>query len=182
MLQQRPSYFCMPAHHKELDTALPCGLAVHGDYTVSIWIPHNVRVIGSPGAWQVEPVKVPNRYVLVWNMRTDTTFVFPIPNENTVACISPDCRYVAYRRGPEKRAREASGSSASLVILDALDGGRELWRTPALLEDQFLNPSKISSLSFSLDGGLFLVGDTHGSIGVYDVIPTERGQVDIIGR
>lgn len=172
-IQQRPSYFCMPEHHEELDTALPCGLAVHDDVAVSIWIPNNVRVIGHPGARQVEAVEVPSRFVLVWNMNENTTSIFPIPNENTVACISPDCRYVAYR---ESTGKGAWGGRPSLVILDALDGGRELWRTPASHEeafDQFLNPLKISCLSFSSDGGQLIVGDMRGSIGVYDVMPNQ---------
>lgn len=185
--RQRPSYFCMPAHHKELDTALPCGLAAHGDFAVSIWIPHHVRVTDSPGAWQVEHVyKVPSRFVLVWNMSDNTTSVFPIPNENTVACISPDCHYVAYRQATGKGgAAPGGGGGPSLVILDALRGGRELWRTPMFHEDAcdwFLNPARISCLSFSSDGGQLVVGDVQGSVGVYDVMPSEcGGHVDILG-
>lgn len=173
---QRPSYFCMPTQHKGLETALPCGLAVHGDWTVSIWIPHNVRVIGSSGVWQVEPVKVPSRFVLVWNMAEDTTSVFSIPNENTVACISPDCRYVAYRQGLGKGGRDGRDGRPSLVILDALDGGRELGRTPASLnqrhaiaDDGSIDPSRVSSLCFSSDGGLLIVGNRDGSMEVYKV-------------
>lgn len=183
----RPSYFCMPAQHEELATALPCGLAAHGDHAVSIWIPHGVRVMGAPGAWQVEPAPVASRFVLVWDMVAGTTGVFPIPNEDTVACVSPDCRYVAYRRGP------GGGRAAALAILDALDGGRELWSTLTLhpgrvveADDQFVEPMRISSLSFSPDGSLLMVGDTSGSVGMYHVIPVERERerrrVDVIAR
>lgn len=189
----RPSYFTMPAHHRELETALPCGLAAHGDLVVSLWIPHNVRVIGRPSAWRVEPVAVPDRYVLVWNLVTDTTSTFAIPHENTVACISPDCRFVAYRQGPvtmtttttttttTAEANRGKGEGASLVILDARDGGRELWRAPrnpigsTEPGDPLMDISKISSISFSLDGNLFIVGNVNGSVGVYDVNIISQG-------
>lgn len=171
----RPSRVCMP-RHAELDTALPCGMATHGNVVVSIWIPNNVRVIGRPGAWQVEPVNVHERWVLVWDLATDSTSVFPIPDENTIACISPDCRYVAYRQGPGADTG-VGGPRNCLVILDALKGGRELWRTPtfgggmgmARASEQLLDLSRVISISFSSDGKMFFVGDVDGSVGVYEI-------------
>ncbi|ROV89416.1 hypothetical protein VSDG_08684 [Cytospora chrysosperma] len=80
----KPCLFCMP-EHKELETALPCGLATCGSIVVSIWIPSNVRVIGRPGAWQVEPVAVLHRQVLVWDLASNDTKAFAIPDENTIA-------------------------------------------------------------------------------------------------
>lgn len=174
----RPWRFSMPTQYRELETALPCGLATHGNLVVSIWIPHNVRVIGRPRAWQVEPVDVAKRYVLVWDFEADTTNLFPIPNENTIACLSPDCRYVAYRRGPG--ADTEQGRDVGLVILDALKGGRELWRTPTLAGeiglardcDQLMDLSRVTSISFSSDGSQFIIGDASGSVGIYEVKTT----------
>lgn len=171
----RPWRVSMPAQHSELETALPCGLTTHGNFVVSIWIPHNVRVFGKPRAWQVEPVDVPNRYVLVWDFENDTTTLFPIPNENTITCVSPDCRFVAYRRGPG--AETEMGRDVGLVILDALNAGRELWRTPTVGGStsferdcqQLMDISRITCISFSADSSQFIVGDKSGSVGVYNV-------------
>lgn len=171
----RPWRFTAPTRHRELETALPCGVATHGGTVVSIWIPHNVRVIGRPRAWQVEPVDVPERYVLVWDFEADTTGLFAIPNENTIACVSPDCRFVAYRRGPG--ADTEQGRDVGLVILDALNGGRELWRTPTLGGEiglsrdceQLMDLSRVTSISFSSDSSQFIIGDASGSVGIYEV-------------
>lgn len=171
----RPWRSLMPAQYGQLETALPCGLATHGNIVISIWIPHNVRVIGQPRAWQVEPVEVHERYVLVWNFDTDHTMLFSIPNENTIACISPDCRYVAYRQGPG--ADTGKGRNVGLVVLSALEGGRELWRTPTLAGEtrlsrdceQLMDLSKVTCIYFSADGTQLIVGDTSGSVGVYKV-------------
>ncbi|KUI59132.1 hypothetical protein VP1G_06429 [Cytospora mali] len=182
----RPCRSCMPKH-KELETALPCGLATHGSVAVSIWIPNNVRVIGRPGAWQVEPVTVIHRYVLVWNLATNNTKTFAIPDENTIACISADCRYVAYRQGPGADTGKG-GTRNCLVILDALNGGRELWRTPAFgggtrLEggsEQLLDLSRVTTISFSADGKLFLIGDVDGSVGVYEIRDGDEDGIDVV--
>ncbi|KUI66563.1 hypothetical protein VM1G_02363 [Cytospora mali] len=182
----RPCRSCMPKH-KELETALPCGLATHGSVAVSIWIPNNVRVIGRPGCWQVEPVAVAHRYVLVWNLATNNTRAFAIPDENTIACISANCRYVAYRQGPGADTGKG-GTRNCLVILDALNGGRELWRTPAVgggtgLEggsEQLLDLSRVTSISFSADGKLFLVGDVDGSVGVYEIRDGDEDGIDVV--
>lgn len=171
----RPTRVCMP-RHAELETALPCGLAAHGDLVVSIWIPNNVRVIGRPGAWQVEPVAVHERWVLVWDLAGDTTSVFPIPDDNTIACISPDCRFIAYRQGPGADTG-VGGTKNCLVILDTQRGGREVWRTPTFGgtmaiaggSEQLLDLSRVTSISFSSDGKMFFVGDADGSVGVYEI-------------
>lgn len=173
----------LPAHHRELDASLPCGLAVHGHIAISIWIPHGVRVIGRPGAWQVEPVPVVHeRYVLVWQLEEGTTSVFAIPNQDTLACVSPDCRFVAYRQGPGADTPAIAGGGGRevcLVVLDALRGGKEVWRTPGRggggcqLEGrdcgQLMDLSRVSALAFSRDGRKLLVGDTGGSVGVYEI-------------
>lgn len=185
----RPSRVCMP-RQKQLETALPCGMATHGDLVVSIWIPNNVRVIGRPGAWQVEPVTVHERWVLVWDLAADTTFVFPIPDENTIACISPDCRYVAYRQGPGADTG-LGGTRNCLVILDALHGGRELWRIPTFGgggvriaggSEQLLDLSRVTSISFSSDGKMFFVGDVDGSVGVYEIRGGEGGNFSVVQK
>lgn len=180
----------LPTQHTQLATSLPCGLAVHGNVAVSIWIPHGVRVIGRPGAWQVEPVgAVHERYVLVWRLEEGTTSVFAIPNQNTLACVSPDCRFVAYRQGPGADtpaiAGGGGGREVCLVVLDAMRGGREVWRTPGRggggcrLEGrdcgQLMDLSRVSALEFSGDGKKLLIGDTGGSVGVYEIRTTAQG-------
>lgn len=193
----RPCRVSIPAQHKELETALPCGLATYGSVVVSIWIPNNVRVIGRPGSWRVEPVAVHERWVLVWDFAVGTTTTFPIPDRGhgaTLSCISPDCRFVAYREGPvisstASVASEGKGEKGgySLVILDALKGGKELWRTPsapgsteyAKVYEQLMDVSKVREISFSADGGLFFVGDVDGAVGVYEVRAGRNGSVDV---
>lgn len=185
----RPSRVCTP-RHRQLETALPCGVAAHGDLVVSVWIPNNVRVIGRPGAWQVEPVAVHERWVLVWDLAADATRVFPIPDENTIACISPDCRYVAYRQGPGADTG-LGGTRNCLVVLDALHGGRELWRIPTFAggmsiaggSEQLLDLSRVTSISFSSDGKMFFVGDADGSVGVYEIRGGgERGDFNMVQK
>ncbi|KAJ4419116.1 hypothetical protein N0V82_005129 [Gnomoniopsis sp. IMI 355080] len=181
----------LPTQHAQLATSLPCGLATHGNIAVSIWIPHGVRVIGRPGAWQVEPVAaIHERYVLVWRLEEGTTSVFAIPNQNTLACVSPDCRFVAYRQGPGADTLATAGGGGGgrevcLVVLDAMRGGREVWRTPGRggggcrLEGrdcgQLMDLSRVSALAFSGDGQKLLIGDTGGSVGVYEVRTTAHG-------
>lgn len=188
--QQQPPFrmATLPAQHAQLlATALPCGLATHRGVAVSLWIPHHVRVIGRPGAWQVEPVAVPERYVLVWRIVAGATSVFAIPNYNTLACVSPDCRWVAYRQGPGADTVRG-GREVCLVVLDALRGGREVWRTPVLggggcrLErdcGQLMDLSRVTALAFSGNGGRLLIGDTSGSVGVYEIRTDGPGGFDL---
>lgn len=136
-------------HHRALENALPLSLATYGSVAVSIWEPARFRTFGRPGAWQVEPVAVTERVVLVWDFGSgekadgskETTSMYHIPD--VLSCVSPDCRYVAYCDSGGRTAQQQSqqfsqpfepGSGAgSLVVLDAMSG-RELWRvdgTPA---------------------------------------------------
>ncbi|ROW06745.1 hypothetical protein VMCG_04024 [Cytospora schulzeri] len=68
-LLMAPYKFLMPDRHKypELEDSLPLCLATYGSVAVSIWSPARFRTIGRPGAWQVEPVVVKERVVLVWD-------------------------------------------------------------------------------------------------------------------
>lgn len=138
-------------HHHELENALPLCLATYGSVAVSIWEPARFRTIGRPGAWQVEPVAVTERVVLVWDFggagkddgrgTKKATTMYRIPD--VLSCVSPDCRFVAYcdsgsRKAQQQNQRlqqhyEAGIGDGALVVLDAMSG-QELWRidgTPA---------------------------------------------------
>lgn len=105
----------------ELENCLPLRLATYGSVAVSIWEPAKFRTIGGPGLWQVEPVKVTHRVVLVWDFSVDKVTTYKIPH--ALSCVSPDCRFVAYCD-----PGSAGGEAGALVVLDATQGGRELWR------------------------------------------------------
>lgn len=128
------------ARHPELENALPLCLATYGSVAVSIWEPARFRTIGRPGAWQVEPVagedgagggapQPPPRVVLVWDFsRADKVTTYRIPHV-PLSCVSPDCRFVAYCDPGGGAAGDGPGGAAgALVVLDATQGGRELWR------------------------------------------------------
>ncbi|KAK0615348.1 hypothetical protein B0T17DRAFT_593053 [Bombardia bombarda] len=173
-----PYKFVTPWQHSELDTALPSGLATYGSVAVSIWIPAGYRAIPVPAArggqgFNLAPVAVPYRYVLVWDFSASSTRTFRIPN--AISCISPDCRFIVYcdSRGTDVGAR------GSLVLLDAMNGKR-LWVWPdpdagamqsgpqagfELLD----NLSHITELAFSADGQFLFVGTGEGDIGIYEV-------------
>ncbi|KAK3316459.1 hypothetical protein B0H66DRAFT_499875 [Apodospora peruviana] len=167
-----------PWQHAELDTALPSGLATYGSVAVSIWIPASYRVIPVPTArggqgFNLVPVAVPFRYVLVWDFSAASTRTFRIPN--ATSCVSPDCRFIAYC--------DASGTDVgargNLVILDALTGRRLwVWPDPEATAtqsgprpgfEQLEDLSKVSELAFSADGGFLYVGTNEGEVGVYEV-------------
>lgn len=113
--------------HPELQNALPLCLATYGSVAVSIWEPARFRTIGRPGMWQVEPVAVTERVVLVWDFSgvVDKVTTYRIPD--VLACVSPDCRFVAYC-DPGGARDQIAGGDGALVVLDAIRGGRELWR------------------------------------------------------
>ncbi|KAK4230173.1 hypothetical protein QBC38DRAFT_507693 [Podospora fimiseda] len=166
-----------PWQHSELDTALPSGLATYGSVAVSIWIPAPYRAVPVPTArggngYNLAPVAVPFRYVLVWDFAASSTKTFKIPN--TMSCVSPDCRLLAYcdSRGVD------SGARGCLAVLDALTG-KQLWCWPdpdaTAAEvanagfDQLANLNKVTEMCFSADGGFLFVGDSEGKVGVFEV-------------
>ncbi|KAL2149293.1 hypothetical protein VTH82DRAFT_8641 [Thermothelomyces myriococcoides] len=173
-----------PWQHAELDTALPSGLATYGSVAVSIWIPASYRAVPIPldranatgrAGYNLVPVPVHHRYVLVWDFSASSTKTFPIPN--TTSCVSPDCRFVAYcdARGVE------SGARGCLALLDAMTG-RQLWCWPdpeaglldttrdgSKMQAVLGDLSKITEMCFSADGGFLFVGDSDGKIAVFEV-------------
>ncbi|KAF3765588.1 hypothetical protein M406DRAFT_237884, partial [Cryphonectria parasitica EP155] len=172
-----PYRYHEPRSHPELENSLPLLLATYGSFSVSIWEAAKFRTIGKPGMWQVEPVSVTQRIVLVWDFggAQDKTRVYPIPAVR--ACISPDCRFVAYCDPGGK----GSGDGA-LVVLDAIRGGRELWRLDGVggktdeaslrgggLELLAADLSKVTDLSFSGDGNKLFVGGVDGGVSVYEI-------------
>nr|UWK20181.1 WD40 repeat domain containing protein [Trichoderma crystalligenum] len=172
----KPYRVARPWQHKELDTAIPCDVATYGSAVVSIWIPASFRAVpatnGGSG-YNLSPVTVPYRYVLVWDLSANSTRTFGIPN--TTSCLSPDCRFVAYCHATGADI----GARGSIVILDVITG-KEVWSWPdpeALAIDyspqqgfeQFDDLSRISELHFSSDGKFLNVGDLDGHVGIYEV-------------
>ncbi|KAK3496358.1 hypothetical protein B0T13DRAFT_400008 [Neurospora crassa] len=155
--------FCAPAY-TQLQTALPSVLVSHGSVTVSIWIPASHVNIPLPGGkFRQTRVPTPERFVLVWDMPTNTTRLIPIPNVQ--ACVSPDCRLVAYC-DPEMQ---------KFVILDVAMA-EEVWKWPDAAKvsgfasfGQFEAIKKITVFEFSPDGKWLIVGDASGALGVYEV-------------
>ncbi|KAJ6785218.1 hypothetical protein PWT90_02952 [Aphanocladium album] len=174
----KPYRVARPWQHEELDTAIPSDLVTYGSVVVSIWIPASFRAIPVPASrkgsgYNLEPVKVSQRFVLVWDLSANSTRTFPIPN--CTSCISPDCRLVAYCDA----SGSAIGARGSLVILDVITG-EEVWCWPdknAISIDsdfdsgfgQFNDLGSVTELSFSVDGRFLVVGDSQGRMGVYDV-------------
>ncbi|KUI73615.1 hypothetical protein VM1G_09453 [Cytospora mali] len=81
--QHRPYKFLMPSRTRfpELENSLPLCLATYGSVAVSIWSTAKFRTIGGPGAWQVEPVVITERTVLVWDFGADDeTTAYRIPD------------------------------------------------------------------------------------------------------
>lgn len=112
-------------NYPELENSLPLHLETYGSVAVSIWEPAKFRTIGRPGLWQVEPVTITERVVLVWDFSASvdksTTYFIPA----VLACISPDCRFVAYC---DPGGRPGADEAGAIVVLDINGSGRELWR------------------------------------------------------
>ncbi|KAK4081227.1 uncharacterized protein Triagg1_2759 [Trichoderma aggressivum f. europaeum] len=172
----KPYRVARPWQHKELDTAIPCDMVTYGSVCVSIWIPATFRAVpatnGGSG-FNLSPVTVPYRYVLLWDLAANSTRTFGIPN--TTSCLSPDCRFVAYCHATGTDI----GARGSIVILDVMTG-KEVWSWPdpeALAIDytprpgfeQFDDLSRVSELSFSADGKFLNVGDLDGHVGIFEV-------------
>lgn len=176
----KPYRVARPWQHAELDTAIPCHLATYGSVVVSIWIPATFRAVPVRGGaeYNLTTVRVPSRYVLVWDLAANSTRVFGIPN--CTSCISPDCRYVAYCHA----SGAAIGARGTLAVIDVMSS-HEVWSWPdrnATAVDsgpkpglgQFDDLAKVRELCFSADGKALLVGDADGRIGVYDVHPRKE--------
>lgn len=174
----KPYRVARPWQHEALETAVPMDLVTYGSVVASIWVPASFRAVPVPATrkgsgYNLVPVKVPLRYVLVWDLSANSTRTFAIPN--CISCISPDCRLVAYC--------DASGSEigarGSLAIVDVISG-EEVWCWPdknainiqSSLEtgfEQFNDLGSVTELSFSGDARFLIVGDGQGRMGVYDV-------------
>lgn len=178
-LSNVPYKLIRPWQYTELDTALPCELATYGSAVVSIWIPSSYRVMTMPpsqggSGYFLSPTAVPHRYVLVWDLVSNATRTFKIPN--TTCCISPDCRLVAYCQAN----RNNMGGRGCLAILDVITG-KEIWCWPdpdATAVDsgpkagfeQFENLDKVSELRFSGDGKILVLGDVDGQSCMYKIV------------
>jgi hypothetical protein len=164
-----------PWQHQEIDTALPSDLATYGSVAVSIWIPASYRAVpNGHGSYNLNPVKVTYRYVLVWDFAASSTRTFRIPNAAS-ACVSPDCRYVAYcdARGV------GGGARGSVAIFDAMTG-RRLWCWPdpdgtmTLAEDAAMQRalgdlSRVTEMCFAADGGFLFLGYSDGGVSAFEV-------------
>lgn len=171
-----PYRVARPYHNPEFETAIASDLVTYGDVVVSIWIPANFRVnavrsIKQGLDYQLTAVPVPNKIVLVWDLNDNSTRIYKIPN--TIACVSPDCCFVAYCDAQNAD----SGARGRLVIVDALTGD-EVWSWPdpgATARDsgprldfkQFNDLNRVTELAFSHDSAFLVVGDSDGHTGVY---------------
>lgn len=162
-----PHRVVRPSQHKEIDTAIPCSLLTYGNLVVSIWIPANHRVVtqtatNSELEYKLTANTVRFKHVLVWDLSENSTRSYSIPN--TMACISPDCRFLAYCDVAERRNK--------LAILDATTGD-ELWFVGGegnlkSLEN-FADLSTVTELAFSADGKALAISDMEGNTTIYDV-------------
>ena len=155
-------YRCLVPEHPEIQNALPVYVAVHGGTCVSIWIPANHRDVADGGNnYRHVAVPVPTRYVVSWDLASNTTRLFGIPN--VLSCISPDCRLVAY----------CDASTSCLFVLDVATGGEEVCRWPELHSPagygQLDDLSKVTEFAFSGDGKLLVIGDERGGVGAYEL-------------
>ncbi|KZZ89215.1 WD40 repeat-like-containing domain protein [Moelleriella libera RCEF 2490] len=178
----RPYRIARPWQHRELDTAIPSDLNTYGSIVVSIWIPATYRAVPAPATrggtcFNLHPVEVTSRYVLVWDLAANSTRTFGIPN--CTACISPDCRFVAYCHA----SGAAIGARGTLAVLDVISS-REIWcwpdRNATAIDSgpqpgfsQFDDLAKVNELSFSADSKSLMVGDGDGRICIYDISPRD---------
>ncbi|KAK4443899.1 hypothetical protein QBC34DRAFT_198089 [Podospora aff. communis PSN243] len=157
----RPYRVCIP-EYPALQTALPTCLAARGTTAVSIWIPANHTETQLPGnKFKRKPMPAPERFVLSWDVENNTTTIFGIPNVQ--ACISPDCRRVAY----------CDANAGRFIVLNAATG-EEVWRWPdagattgVASFGQLQSLHKVTVFEFFADGQTLMVGDTNGAVGMY---------------
>ncbi|KAK3689516.1 hypothetical protein B0T22DRAFT_173206 [Podospora appendiculata] len=171
--RHKPYRFCVP-NYPSLQNALPAVLAAHGSIAVSIWIPANHADVAMPGGkFRRTPVPAPERWVLVWDLPSNVTKVFGIPNVQ--ACVSPDCRLVAY----------CDPARGRFVLVD-VQTGEDVWRWPEVVRvngfasfGQLENLGKVTVFEFSADGRMLVVGDASGGLGVYEVKEV-AGRVQVV--
>jgi hypothetical protein len=167
----RPYRWVVP-DHEELNGALPSCVATYGSVAVSIWFPANYKhIVTNRGESKKIPIPTTVRHVLVWDLATNRTRTFPIPN--ALSCVSPDCRYLAYCSSEQKR----------FVVMD-VSSGVEVWSGPDELDvrqsggsaassQQLLDDlSKVTEFRFTDDSGLLYVADQEGGVGIYEVRQT----------
>lgn len=155
--------------HPELDGALPAALSTYGSSAVSIWHPANYRqIITEQGENKKVPIAVSTRHVLIWDLATNRTRLFTIPN--ALSCISPDCRYLAY----------CDIDIQKFYVLD-ITSGAEIWSGPDEIDLRQASGSppgslqllgdlrKVTDFRFSEDSGLLFVADEEGGIGIYEI-------------
>lgn len=177
-----------PWQHAELETAVPSDLVTYGSNVASIWIPATFRAVqnAKKDGYVLSSVAVSHKVILTWDLTTNATRTFTIPN--ATACVSPDCRFVAYC--------DASGgisARGTLAIVD-LATEKEVWTWPdrdataGEIErmsqggfGQFEHLGRVTELSFSSDGGALVVGDSEGRSGVYEIRGSgvSGGKVDL---
>ncbi|KAK3385451.1 hypothetical protein B0H63DRAFT_414524 [Podospora didyma] len=158
-----PYRYCIPVY-KALQTSLPSCLVASGNIAVSIWIPAGHEDIPLPGGkFRRTPVPALERYVVVWDLPSNTTKIFAIPNVQ--ASVSPDCKHVAY----------CDASNGRFVVVDVANS-EEVWHYPDTAKaigiapiPQLDNLSKVTVFDFSPDGKMLVVGDANGGLGVFDV-------------
>lgn len=173
-----PYMVVRPWQHEELETAIPCEIATYGSVVVSTWLPAGFKIITVPTAqggetFNLSPVLVQHRIILVWDLASNSTRTFRIPN--TISCLSPDCRFVAYCHA----STTSIGGKGSLAIVDVISE-TEIWRWPnpdATASDsgpkpgleQFEALSRVTELKFSADGAYLFVGDRDGQCCMYNI-------------
>lgn len=164
-----PYRVCVP-EYPALQTALPACLVSSGSTAVSIWIPAATTGTSKPetpteakrsftfprsATFPSQPLRLSNpathpssttaseRYVLSWDLPTNTTRIFSIPNVQS--CVSPNCRLLAYcdpgpsspnpmtvnTNSPNNSASPTSSGTGTgqFVVID-IPTARELYRWP----------------------------------------------------
>ncbi|KAH6615822.1 hypothetical protein B0J18DRAFT_403090 [Chaetomium sp. MPI-SDFR-AT-0129] len=172
--RHKPYRVCVP-DHPALRTALPASLVVHGQTAVSIWIPAS-----NPTSPTAGDAAVPPRLLLLWDLPTNTTRLFPIPGGNAQVAVAPDCGRLVYYDARNDKEGE-------VVVLDLkVDFGSGSTGPTAQGQGGGVNGRRDTSagksptaLGFSADGKMLLVGDTSGSVGVYGTGRTGRGVFEL---
>ncbi|KAM7211177.1 hypothetical protein V8F06_013436 [Rhypophila decipiens] len=127
-------------------------------------------------AWQMTPVsenKLQSRSPTPITASSDTTDTNSLPSvlvaHSTTACVSPDCRFVAYC----DPGRGTPGTPGKFVIIDVASG-EECWSAnegAGAME----NLSRVTVFEFSSDSRLLIVGDASGALGIYEVREAGHG-------